>query len=86
MESITAIIHNGQIDLAQPVDWPDGTRVEVRPIGVGEFCEPVSHESEKIQVTFEEFEAGLDELASASDTIPVLPAEAYTRESIYGDG
>jgi hypothetical protein len=100
MESITAVIHNGRIELAQPVEWPDGTRVEVRPIknppertgwlslppiGVGEFREPVSDESETSQVTFEEFEAGLDELASASDTIPVLPAEAYTRESIYGD-
>ncbi len=100
MESITAVIHNGRIELAQPVEWPDGTRVEVRPInnpseptdwlslppiGMSEFRDPVSDELETDQVTFEEFEAGLDELASASDTIPVLPAEAYTRESIYGD-
>jgi hypothetical protein len=100
MESITAIVHNGRIELAQPVEWPDGTRVEVRPInnplvrtdwlslppiGVGELSKPVSDELQARQVTFEEFEAGLDELASASDTIPVLPAEAYTRESIYGD-
>ena len=33
----------------------------------------------------DEFEAGLDELASASDSIPVLPPHAYTRESIYGN-
>jgi hypothetical protein len=37
-------------------------------------------------LSLEEFEAGLDELAAASDSIPVLPAEAYTRDSIYGDG
>ena len=37
------------------------------------------------QVTLEEFEAALEELASASDSIPVLPPEAYTREGIYAD-
>ena len=67
MESITAVIHNGRIELAQPVEWPDGTRVEVRPInnplertdwlslppiGVGEFREPVSDKLEANQVSF----------------------------------
>ena len=33
-----------------------------------------------------EFEAGLDELAQGSERLPVLPARAYTREGIYGDG
>jgi hypothetical protein len=32
MGSITAVFRNGQIELAEPVDWPDGTRVEVTPI------------------------------------------------------
>ena len=32
MGSITAVFHNGRIELAQPVDWPDGTQVEVTPI------------------------------------------------------
>jgi len=32
MESVTAIFHKGQIELAQPVDWPDGTKLEVTPI------------------------------------------------------
>lgn len=32
MGSITAVFHNGQIELPQPVDWPDGTQVEVTPI------------------------------------------------------
>ena len=37
-------------------------------------------------LSLEDFEAGLDELAAASDDLPDLPAEAYTRDSIYGDG
>ncbi len=32
MGSVTAVFHNGRIELAQPVDWPDGTQVEVTPI------------------------------------------------------
>ena len=64
MKSITAVIHNGRIELAQPVEWPDGTRVEVRPInnpseptdwlslppiGMSEFRDPVSDELETDQ-------------------------------------
>jgi hypothetical protein len=29
-----ATIQDGQIELDAPVDWPDGTRIEVRPIEV----------------------------------------------------
>ena len=32
MGTVTAVFHNGRIELAQPVDWPDGTQVEVTPI------------------------------------------------------
>jgi hypothetical protein len=103
MGSVTAVFHNGRIELAQPVDWPDGTQVEVTPVtpadkpqsqtdwpflapfDVGEFRELTSQNDDNIEVSLEEFEAGLDELASASDSLPVLPPEAYTRESIYGD-
>jgi hypothetical protein len=35
------------------------------------------------RVALEELDAALDEMAEDSDKIPVLPAEAYTRESIY---
>jgi hypothetical protein len=77
MQSITAVFHHGRIEIAQPVDWPDGTQVQVTPI---------DHPAPRTDgVSLEEFEAGLDELASASDSIPVLPPDAYTRESIYGD-
>jgi predicted transcriptional regulator len=37
------------------------------------------------QVALEEFEAGLDALAEGSEQLPVLPPEAYRRESIYGE-
>jgi hypothetical protein len=32
MGSVTAIFRNGQIELIEPVDWADGTRVEVTPV------------------------------------------------------
>jgi hypothetical protein len=102
MESVTAIFHNGRVELAQPVDWPDGTQVEVKriaqpqprvdwlslpPLDVGEFRELTSEDDllgemlddsgqsaiEQVamqngprQVSFEEFEAGLDELDTCS--------------------
>ncbi len=32
MQSVTATFHNGRLELAEPVDWPDGTQVEVTPL------------------------------------------------------
>lgn len=32
MGSVTAIFRNGQVELVERVDWPDGTRVAVTPI------------------------------------------------------
>ncbi len=37
------------------------------------------------QVPLDEFDAALDDLAEGSEHLPVLPPEAYRRESIYGD-
>ena len=37
MQNATATFHNGRLELAEPVDWPEGTRVEVCPI-----AEPVN--------------------------------------------
>ncbi|MGA2068545.1 MAG: hypothetical protein ABSG86_26470 [Thermoguttaceae bacterium] len=37
------------------------------------------------RLTAEEFEAALDELSDGSERLPVLPPEAFRRESIYGD-
>ena len=33
MQSVTATFRNGRIEFAERVDWPDGTRVEVTPLG-----------------------------------------------------
>jgi hypothetical protein len=32
MKVITGIVKDGQISLSQPVGWPDGTPVEVKPV------------------------------------------------------
>ncbi len=32
MKTATAMFRNGQLELTSTVDWPDGTRVEVRPL------------------------------------------------------
>jgi chaperonin cofactor prefoldin len=48
--------------------------------------EKITVQGSATDLSLEEFEAGLDELAAASDNLPVLPAEAYSRDSIYGDG
>ncbi len=32
MESVTATFRNGRLELAAPVDWPDGTQVQVTPL------------------------------------------------------
>ncbi len=36
MGSITATFRNGRLELAEAVDWPDGTEVEVTPITAGQ--------------------------------------------------
>ena len=37
------------------------------------------------ETTSADFEAALDELAAGCERLPVLPPEAYRRDSIYGD-
>ena len=32
MKTMTATLHNGRLELAEPVDWPEGTRVQVTPV------------------------------------------------------
>jgi hypothetical protein len=41
MQSVTATFRNGQVELIQKVDWPDGTQVEVTPISVSGGCDRV---------------------------------------------
>jgi len=33
MGSVTAIVRNGRLELAEPLGWPDGTHVKVTPLG-----------------------------------------------------
>lgn len=56
MKTATATFRNGRLELTSPVDWPDGVKVEVRPLtesatqrqswlslpplDIGEFREP----------------------------------------------
>ncbi len=32
MQHVTATFRNGRVELAELVDWPEGTRVEIRPL------------------------------------------------------
>jgi hypothetical protein len=32
MRNVAATFQNGRVELAEPVDWPEGTRVEIRPL------------------------------------------------------
>ncbi len=32
MGSVIATVRNGRLELTEPVDWPDGTKVEVTPL------------------------------------------------------
>jgi hypothetical protein len=32
VDIVTATIRNGRVELAEPVDWPDGTQVEVHAV------------------------------------------------------
>jgi hypothetical protein len=32
MQNVTATFRNGRVELAEPLDWPEGILVEVRPL------------------------------------------------------
>lgn len=49
------------------------------------FIAQAATAADRPQVSLEDFDAGLEALAEGSETLPVLPPEAYQRESIYGD-
>jgi hypothetical protein len=40
MDKALAIIRGGRVELDAPVDWPDGTRIEVRPVCVPSNGDP----------------------------------------------
>jgi hypothetical protein len=51
METVNGTYHSGRVELGQPVDWPDGTRVDVQKretkIGMNEDQWP--HDPEGIE-------------------------------------
>ena len=72
MESVTAVFHDGRIELAEPVDWPDGTRVEVTPIDSvlanrQRIAFPLHHSSQPGTLTVEEVRAAEDAAARQED-------------------
>lgn len=36
MHGVTGTFRNGHVELSESVDWPDGTRLEVVPVGTGD--------------------------------------------------
>ncbi len=40
MQNVTATFRNGRVELAGPVDWPEGIRVEVRPLVAPDHVRP----------------------------------------------
>lgn len=40
---------------------------------------------DRIETTLKDFDAGLDALAEGSERLPVLPPQAYCRDSVYGE-
>lgn len=48
MQSVTATFRNGKVELAEAVDWPDGTPVQVSPLrgsepSNGDLAPPMTH-------------------------------------------
>ena len=67
MKSEFATYREGRIVLDSPVDWPEGMRIEVRPIGVGptQAAEPQHGSTPKVRQEFldalNDPECGMDE-------------------------
>jgi hypothetical protein len=79
-----------RIDLTPQMEAGLSAQAQMQGMSVNAYVqsmiERIAAQRSATDLSLEDFEAGLDELAAASDNLPVLPAEAYTRESINGDG
>ncbi|MDA1049606.1 MAG: hypothetical protein O3C40_03880 [Planctomycetota bacterium] len=42
MQAVTATFRNGQVELTEAVDWPEGTRLEVVPRGAPDNSQPAA--------------------------------------------
>ena len=92
--TIQAVFEHGVFRPLAPLSLPEGQQVQVviAVEGSGEAaipCPPMETARDTTKaakdLSEEEFEACLDSLAEGLD-LPILPAAAYSRESIYGDG
>lgn len=93
--TIQAVFENGILRPLAPLSLPEGQQVQV-VIAEGESVKtdihsaPMETTSDSTKtgeyLSEEVFEACLDSLAEGLDELPVLPAEAISREGIYGDG
>lgn len=62
MHDITATFRNGQLELSQPVDWPDGMRVKVVPLLTGSAIDE-AHAGTEVPTTMTRWPDGfLDEI------------------------
>ena len=91
--TIQAVFEKGVFRPLAPLSLPEGQQVviAVEEITKAEIlADPIETASDLSKPTDnlseEEFEAYLDSLAQGLDELPVLPAEAISREGIYGDG
>ena len=92
--TVQAVFENGVLRPLAPLSLPEGKQVQV-VIAMEEVAETgilsprmeTEGNSTKAaeDLSEEDFEACLDSLAEGLE-LPVLPATAYSRESIYGDG
>ena len=95
MEKALATFHNGHVELDQPVNWPDGTRLEVVPadgeIGEGGSERPESSEAitewlewfktvEPFDMTTQELDAFEAELRTSKEVQKKLLRERWKQE------
>jgi hypothetical protein len=79
------------INIKPEVEAELARQAEVRGMDVPAYAatllEQAAHppKAESVNRSLEEFEKTLDRIAQFSDKIPVLPDEAFSRESLYQD-
>ncbi len=78
------------IELAPEVEARLAVQAQAQGVDLPTYASVVLEQAASRQISsrsasLSEFEAALDRLAARSDNIPLLPDEAFTRESLYRD-
>jgi hypothetical protein len=77
------------VELKPEIEARLWARARVRGLSLAAYLQTVIEQITALEspedVSLEEFEAGMVALAEGSETLPVLPPQAYSRESIYRD-